>query len=384
MHPPSDVVSMRRDLHAHPEIGFEEFRTTAVVVEHLRSVGLSPRPLPGGTGVVCDIGAGSGPVVALRADIDALPILDTKDVPYRSRVEGVCHGCGHDAHTAILLAAATEIAAAELAGRVRLIFQPGEETLPGGALAVVEAGALKDVAQIFAVHCDPRLETGRIGLRTGAITAACDEVDVTLSGPGGHTARPHLTVDLVYALGQLITQLPATLSRRVDPRAALSMVWGSVEGGRAANAIPMSGRVRGTLRVFERDAWDRAEPLVRATIDQIVAPTGALAETNYTRGVPPVVNDAAAVEVQRAAVESALGPRAIVDTEQSMGAEDFAWYLESVPGALARLGVQAPGGASFDLHQGSFDIDETALEIGVRYTVGLARHAAATLQLTAD
>src|SRR5581483_11181571 len=140
---------------------------------------------------------GSGPVVALRADIDALPIPDEKSVPYRSTVDGVCHGCGHDAHTAILLAAAAELAAQDLPGRVRLVFQPAEESLPGGALAAIEAGALKDVELIFALHCDPRLETGRIGLRTGPITAACDHLQVTLSGPGGHTARPHLTVDLV-------------------------------------------------------------------------------------------------------------------------------------------------------------------------------------------
>lgn len=374
-----DVVALRRDLHAHPELAYEEKRTTDVIVDRLRRAGLAPQVLPGGTGATCDIGTvgPNGRLIALRADIDALPISDLKDVPYRSTVDGVCHGCGHDAHTAILLAAAAELARADLAGGIRLIFQPAEESLPGGALSVIAAGALDGVDQIFALHCDPRLETGRVGTRIGPITAACDRVDVVLSGAGGHTARPHLTADVVYAVGRLITDLPGLLSRRVDPRAALSMVWGAVDAGRADNAIPMSGRLRGTLRVFDRDAWDAAEPLVRTLVDQIVAPSGARVETSYVRGVPPVVNEAGAVAVQRAAIVSALGPGALVETEQSMGGEDFAWYLDSVPGALARLGVLRPGGGPFDLHQGTFDIDEDALALGVRYTVALARAALA-------
>jgi amidohydrolase len=370
----TDLIDLRRDLHAHPEVAFEEHRTTEVIVEWLHRAGLVPKVLPGGTGAVCDIGT-EGPLVALRADIDALPIADLKSVPYRSTNDGVCHGCGHDAHTAILLAAAAELARTDLPGRVRLIFQPGEETLPGGAKSVIDAGALDDVERIFALHCDPRLETGQIGTRVGAITAACDQVEVVLSGAGGHTARPHLTTDLVYAVGRLITDLPGLLSRRVDPRAALSLVWGSVDVGRAVNAIPMSGRLRGTLRVFGREAWDAAEPLVRELVDQIVAPSGGHAETIYLRGVPPVINDAGAVALQRAAVVSALGIGALTETEQSMGGEDFAWYLDHVPGALVRLGVRRAGSSPFDLHQGTFDIDEDALAVGVQYTVALVRTA---------
>ncbi|MFN2560082.1 MAG: amidohydrolase [Jatrophihabitans sp.] len=375
---PSDVVAVRRDLHAHPELAFVETRTTGVIMSYLEACGLKPQVLPGGTGVLCDIGS-DGPLIALRADIDALPLADEKAVSYRSTVEGVCHGCGHDAHTAILLGAAVQLAQQPLPGRVRLIFQPAEETVPGGAHAAVAAGVLDDVALIFALHCDPRLATGQVGVRVGAITAACDHVEVRLHGSGGHTARPHVTQDLVYALGRLITDLPGLLSRRVDPRAALSMVWGSVEGGRAANAIPTSGRLRGTLRVLRRDAWDAAGPMVTELVDEIVAPCGVTATTMYTRGVPPVLNSAAAVDVQRTAVLGALGAEALVDTEQSMGGEDFAWYLESVPGALARLGVRPPGGPAFDLHQGTFDIDEAALDVGVRYTVALAREALASL-----
>jgi amidohydrolase len=372
--PSLDVVAVRRDLHAHPELAYAETRTTGVIMNLLESFGLEPKVLVGDTGVVCDIGT-DGPLIALRADIDALPLSDEKAVPYRSTVDGMCHGCGHDAHTAILLGAAAELAAQPPSGRVRLIFQPAEETVPGGAVDTIAAGALDGVDQIFALHCDPRLVTGKVGVRIGPTTAACDQLEVVLSGAGGHTARPHMTQDVVYALGRVITELPGLLSRRVDPRAALSLVWGSVEGGRAANAIPMSGRLRGTLRVFGREAWDAAGPMVTSLVDQIAAPSGVRAETNYTRGVPPVINSAAAVSVQRAAVRTALGREALTETEQSMGGEDFAWYLEAVPGALARLGVRAPGGDAFDLHQGTFDIDERALEVGVRYTVTLAAEA---------
>lgn len=371
-----DVVAIRRDLHTHPELAHAETRTTAVVLDRLRTLGLAPEVLATGTGVVCDIGSGSGPVIALRADIDALPIADQKTVPYRSTIPGACHGCGHDAHTAILLGAAAELVRRELATTVRLIFQPAEETVPGGAVTVAASGALDGVHQIFALHCDPRLETGEVGVRVGPITAACDQVEVRFSGPGGHTARPHLTTDLIYAMGLVATELPALLSRRVDPRASLSVVWGAVEAGSAANAIPMLGTLRGTLRVLDVEAWQHAEPLVRELVDQIVAPTGVHAEMSYGQGVPPVVNDAIAVSRQREAVLDTLGPTALVETVQSMGGEDFAWYLTKVPGALARLGVRHPGAPDFDLHQGSFDIDEAALDVGVRYTVALAEHAA--------
>ena len=373
--PGFDVVAVRRDLHRHPELAFAEHRTTALIVDVLRGFGLQPEVLPRGTGVVCDIGPTGGPVIALRADIDALPIRDDKDVPYRSTVDGVCHGCGHDAHTAILLGAAAVLAIDRAAGPVRLVFQPAEETVPGGAPVAMAAGVLDNVSQIFALHCDPKITTGQVGLRVGPITAACDHLEVVLHGSGGHTARPHLTQDVVFALGQLITELPSLLSRRVDPRAALSLVWGAVEAGRAANAIPMSGRLAGTLRVFDRDAWADAKPLLETLIQQVVAPSGVQATTTYTRGVPPVVNDPAAVDVQRCAVLTGLGEAALTDTEQSMGGEDFAWYLDKVPGALARLGVRPPQGAAFDLHQGTFDLDEAALAVGVDYTVALARAA---------
>lgn len=370
----ADLVTFRRDLHRHPELGYGEHRTTGKLVEALSAVGLNPRVLPVGTGLACDIGTGDR-VVALRADIDALPLQDVKQVPYASGVPGVCHACGHDAHTTVVLGAALALASApELPGRVRVIFQPAEEGVPGGALDAIDGGVLKDVERIFALHCDPKLEAGRLGLRAGPITAACDQVDVRLTGPGGHTARPHNTVDLVYALGRVITDVPGLLSRRADPRHGMSLVWGAVHGGQAPNAIPQAGELTGTVRMLDRNAWEGADALVRQLVTEVVAPTGASVEVNYTQGVPPVVNEPVSTGLLRAAVEVALGPEAAGDTEQSLGGEDFAWYLGHVPGALARLGVRRPGatGPYLDLHRPTFDIDESALPVGVRVLVNAA------------
>ncbi len=372
----ADLRTVRRQIHSRPELGYAEHETTRLLARLLARTGLEPKVLPGGTGLYCDVGdARSEPVVALRADIDALPLTDAKDVPYRSTVDGVCHACGHDAHAAILLGAARAMAAApDLPGRVRVIFQAAEEAVPGGALDAIDGGVLKDVERIFALHCDPRLETGRVGLRTGPITAACDKVEVLLSGPGGHTARPHVTVDLVYALGKVITQVPGLLSRRADPRHGISLVWGAVDAGVAANTIPQHGVLRGTVRMLSRDAWIGAEDLVRRLIAEVAAPTGAVADIRYAQGVPPVVNDATSVGLLRAGTQAALGAQAPTETEQSLGGEDFSWYLDHVPGALARLGVRRPTatGPYLDLHQPTFDIDEDALAVGVRVLVHTA------------
>jgi amidohydrolase len=372
----ASVVAVRRQLHAHPELGHEEHQTTALLVQRLRAAGLDPKVLPSGTGLTCDIGTGER-TVALRADIDALPVQDRKSVAYRSTVDGICHACGHDVHTAMLLATGLALTAAPSpgpSGRVRLIFQPAEELTSGGAIGVIEAGALADVDAIFALHCDPRLEYGLVGLRAGPITAAADMVQVRLTGPGGHTARPHLTADLVYALGRVIVDLPGLLSRAVDPRAGLSLVWGNVEAGRAPNAIPSAGMVRGTVRMLDRAAWEAAPDLIRRLVAGIAAPSGATAEVDYVRGVPPVDNDPGATALLRAGATAALGSDSVVDTLQSLGGEDFAWYLDHVPGALARLGV-AKAGPPVDLHQGTFDVDERAIGAGVRVLLHTAYHA---------
>jgi amidohydrolase len=368
------LVSTRRHLHAHPELAFAEFETTSFLEQRLRAYGLSPKRLPAGTGLVCEVGSGD-PVVVLRADIDALPLADLKDVPYASTREGMCHACGHDVHTTVALGVLIALASMDgLPGTVRVVFQPAEETIPGGAIEVVASGVLEGASRAFALHCDPSVPAGTVGLRTGAITAACDRIDITLTGPGGHTARPQLTVDLVDALGRLITDLPGLLSRQVDPRSGMSLVWGAVNAGIAANAIPQRGALRGTVRVLDRELWKDAEELMRSLVERVVATTGAECDVDYVRGLPPVVNDPRAVVLMRNAALETVGADHVVLSPQSMGGEDFGWFAEVMPIALARLGTHG-GGAPLDLHRGTFDVDERAIGIGVRLMARTALHA---------
>ncbi|MCO1654799.1 amidohydrolase [Pseudonocardia humida] len=373
-----EVVATRRSLHAAPELGRQEYRTTELVARRLTAVGLEPRTLPSGTGLVCDIGYGER-CVALRADLDALPLAEDTGLPYASTVDGVMHACGHDAHTAIVLGAGLALASApSLPGRVRLIFQPAEEVQPGGALDIVADGAMEGVQRIFALHCDPRLAVGRVGTRVGPITSACDLLEVRLKSPGGHTARPHLTADLVEALGLLITQLPLLLTRQVDPRSGTVLVWGAVQAGEAANAIPQHGVLRGTLRTADHATWGELEGKIRMLVEQLLAPTGVTYELDHVRGVPPVVNEAVSAGILADSAITILGPDAATSTEQSSGGEDFAWYLEHVPGAMARLGVWPGHGPMRDIHQPTFDLDERALPFGVRVLTQAALAALTT------
>ena len=363
-----DLIEFRRDLHAHPELSWAETRTTRLVAERLTEAGLAVTRMDS-TGLIADLGD-SGPTVALRADLDALPVDDTTGDPWASTTPGVAHACGHDVHTAGLVGAALALAETHarglLQGRVRFFFQPAEEVMPGGALHLMGAGALDQVTRIFMLHCDPTLDVGTVGLREGPLTGAADALGVRLTGGGGHTSRPHLTEDLTFALGKVITELPAILSRRLDPRAGVSVVWGMVRAGSAHNVIPGSGQVAGTVRMLDSVAWADAEALVRELIEEIIAPYGVTADVDYRRGVPPVVNDARSTRVFGAAVERVLGLDGRVATAQSLGGEDFGWDLDRVPGAMARLGTRTPGGPTYDLHQGNLRIDERATAIGAR------------------
>lgn len=405
----AELVAFRRDLHMHPELGHQEFRTTAALKARLEAAGLEPRVLRIGTGLICDIGGtpdGTSrparparadrpdrpahpdrpdrPVLALRADIDALPIPDTKTgVSYRSTVPDRAHACGHDVHTTVVLGAGLVLA--ELAEQgllphpVRLIFQPAEEVLPGGATDAIECGALDGVGRIIGVHCDPRVDAGRIGLRHGPITSACDRLEVSLDGPGGHTARPHLTTDLVTAAAKVVTEVPALVSRRIDARSGLAVTWGRIEAGHACNVIPQHAELSGTIRCLDLAAWRQAPDLVHAAIQEIADLYRAKSEINYVRGVPPVVNEPVVTDLLRDAMAARRGHASVEDTEQSLGGEDFSWYLERVPGAMARLGVRTPGERGIrDLHQGDFDADEHAITVGVELFTAAALIDAAT------
>jgi amidohydrolase len=370
-------VAFRRDLHMHPELGNQEFRTTAAIKERLERAGLKPRVLPVGTGLVCDIGTDSGEwaggprMLALRADIDALPIPDTKsECAYRSIVPDRAHACGHDVHTTVVLGTGLVLAALHEQGLlprpVRLIFQPAEEVLPGGAADAIEGGALDGVRRILAVHCDPRVDAGKVGLRVGPITSACDRLEISLNGPGGHTARPHLTTDLVTAAARVVVDVPAIVARRVDSRSGLAMTWGRIDCGHAPNVIPQHAELAGTVRCLDLDAWRQAPDLVVGAIDEVANLHRAKSEITYVRGVPPVVNEVTSTELLQAAMAARRGTDSVETTEQSLGGEDFSWYLEHVPGAMARLGVRPPGERTVrDLHQGDFDVDEHAITVGV-------------------
>lgn len=343
-----------------------EEATTAFIAEVLAARGLEPHRFPG-TGLMVDIGPAEGEKIAFRADIDALPVTEATGLEFASRNTGVCHACGHDVHTTIALALACALAecAAELTVGVRVIFQPAEEVLDGGAPEVIAFGALESVAAIFAVHAEPKLKVGRVGLRTGAITSATDIVSVTVTGPGGHTSRPHVTADVVYGLGKLITDLPGLLSRRVDPRTGTVLVFGTVNAGYAPNAIPAQGTVTGTVRTADMGVWREIEQLVTGLIGEVLEPTGCQGHVQYTRGVPPVLNDDVATSLLADALSN-IDPQAVVQAPQSSGGEDFSWYLEKVPGSMARLGCFSGTGPKPDLHQGNLIVDERAISVGVR------------------
>ena len=367
-----ELVAIRRDIHAHPEIARTEVRTTALVADRLRLAGLEPRLLAG-TGLTCDIGPSPALTglrrVALRADIDALPLVETTGLPFASTVHGMSHSCGHDVHTTIVLGVGLVLAelhrAGELTRPVRLIFQPAEEVQPGGALDLLDQGVLDGVNEIYAVHCDPKVDAGSIGTRIGPITSASDEVTVTVTSSGGHTSRPHLTGDVVYALGQIITQVPAVLGRRLDPRSGVNLTWGAVSAGQAHNAIPTTGTVRGTLRCLDVRAWEQAAQVLHDAVEQVAAPYGVGVEVVHHRGVPPVENDELCTTALETAAREVLGPQSVLLTEQSLGGEDFAWYLTKVTGAMARLGTRTPGGRTYDIHQGDLQVDERAISAGV-------------------
>ncbi|WP_436701561.1 amidohydrolase [Nocardioides sp. BYT-33-1] len=369
-----ELVELRRDLHRHPELSWHEQRTSDRVVEHLERHGWQISRMPR-SGVVADLGEG-GSTVGLRADLDALPVADLTTDPWRSDAEGVAHACGHDVHTSALVGAGQALAELHaqglLPGRVRLLFQPAEEVMPGGARHLINHGALAGIDRIFALHCDPSVDVGAVGLRTGPITSAADRIDVRLEGNGGHTSRPHLTGDLTFALAKITSELPAVLSRRMDPRAGVSVVWGMLRAGSAANVIPDHGIASGTVRILDAEAWASCEAVVREAVLDIVRPYGVTASVDYLQGVPPVVNDRVSVAMVASAADEMLGLHHRTEVEQSLGGEDFGWYLEQIPGAMFRLGTRSPGGATFDLHQGDFEVDEAAIGYGARMLAGVA------------
>lgn len=372
------LVQWRRHIHAHPELSYEEERTTDFIAGELEKMGLKPRRFDLGTGLWCDVPAAKDAtakdVVALRADIDALPMDEESGLDFASRTEGVAHTCGHDAHTAMLLGAAELLVADPPPRPVRLIFQPAEETMPGGAKDCVEEGVVKGVDRILALHCDPHRRVGEVGVTAGPITSSNAKVRIRLESEGGHTARPHETQDTVFSTAELATGLTAVLDRRLDPRSGTVLTWGALHaGGDAPNVIPDHAELLGTLRSADRDVWATVEDLVREAVEDLAAPYGIRVELEYTQGVPPVVNDADCADLATEAVRRVLGKDGVGTADQSSGGEDFAWYTEEIPGVYLRYGVWDGKSEETDLHHPGFMLDESALEPGARLFDAFAR-----------
>ena len=378
-----EAIAFRRQLHMHPELSQREHQTTTAIATRLEVAHLPVRIPPSQLGVLCDVADdAAGPRIALRADIDALPLPDHKSVTYASRVPGVTHACGHDAHTTIVLGAGIALEALRRAaetdpdlpavGPVRLLFQPSEEKAPGGARDLIAEGALDEVDAILGLHCDPTLTVGQIGLRVGAVTSAVDLVQVTLRGPGGHTARPHLTVDLLEAAGRTLVELPALVAQRLpSAEGHARLVFGMIDGGHAPNVIPTETTMVGTFRTLHRDIWDAAPAVIEKALAEVLADYPVEAEIAQDHGAPPVVNDPVVTAIVTRAVVAALGEQAVTEAEPSQGGEDFSFYLDHIPGTYARLGVTSPEAESPGpaLHTSQFDIDERALAVGIRFLV---------------
>ncbi len=378
------VVAWRRHLHRHPELAFEEHETAAFVSERLTELGIAHRTGVARTGVVGEIvGQRPGPTLALRADLDALPIAEANTHDYASTRPGKMHACGHDAHTASLLGTAALLMQHRdhICGTVRLIFQPSEEKLPGGASVMLAENALEGTAAIVGQHVMPLLEVGRVGIRSGRYMASADEIYLDIIGRGGHAAQPHTLIDPVGIAAQLIVALQQLVSRRADPRLPSVLSFGRVEALGATNVIPERVHLEGTFRTFDESWRSRAHEAIRDMARGIVEGMGARLELEIRRGYPVLTNDEQLTASVRAAIEAYVGPENVVDLDLWMASEDFAYYTQALPGCFYRIGTRNEGrGIVHGLHTPQFDIDEEALALSTGLMAwlaldGLARQA---------
>lgn len=370
------VVELRRTIHRRPELGFEERETAALVERELDSLGIERRRVAG-TGIVARIdGPSPGPVVALRADMDALPIGERSGEPFASEIEGKMHACGHDAHTAMLLGTARVLAGAskELAGSVVLLFQPAEEG-PGGALPMIEEGALENphVDAIAMLHVDSRLEVGTIGVTPGSVNASADEFYVVVRGSGGHGGYPHTSIDAIPAAASMVLALQNVVARETDPLASAVVTIGTIAGGYRNNVIADEVKLSGTLRAHDPGVRDELETRMRRIVAGVAAAYNVHADVRVIRGYPPVRNNAQLAR-QFSEYLRANGRLRVESPAPTMGAEDFAYFAERVPGLLMRLGVGSESaGATHPIHSPQFRLDERALPLGVEAFVLFVR-----------
>ncbi len=366
------LIEWRRDFHMHPEVGFKEFRTAERVFEELTRLNIEATSGIGGTGVTGLIKGGQkGKTIALRADMDALPITEENNVPYRSKNKGVMHACGHDAHTSMLLGAATILAGLKgsLKGNVKLIFQPAEEVPEGGASTLIREGVLikPKVNAVVGLHLVPRFPSGVVAIKEGVVTAATDKLEIRIIGKSGHAARPYEGVDSIVVASQVICSIQAMITRRTDALDPKIVSIGRICGGEAHNVIAKEVTMSGTIRTFSKEARQIVQELIRKTCQSIAQSMGAKADIEIGKGNPPQVNHPGLFKVLRAELPESLGKDSVMEyTLPSLGGEDFALYSEKVPGFFFNLGCgEGRGGVSNPLHNSRFDFDEAILPKGV-------------------
>ena len=361
-----ELIEWRRDFHMHPELGFELQRTSKIVADEMERMGYRVRRGVGKTGVVAEIGEG-GKVVAIRADMDALPILEMNDTEYVSQNKGVMHACGHDSHTAMALGAALLLSKEKLPGRVRFLFQPCEETTDeeglSGAQRMSAEGAMDGVDYVIAQHVDPAMPVGRIGITAGPASGGVDSWHAVIKGKGGHGAHPDKTIDPFYMLAHVIMALNGIVSRRLNPFDPAVISIGSIHGGQTENVIPENLKITGTLRFTDESVHQQIHAEIKRAFD-IVKVLGGYYEIRYEIGGPPMINDKYVSEVIEKTGKDLLGPDGVGEYEKTLGAEDFGEFMKYAPGAMFTLGTQKKGHEDYLLHHPKFDLDERALPIG--------------------
>jgi amidohydrolase len=375
------VIADRRDLHEHPELAYQEFRTSGIVAERLRALGVEDVRTgiaqTGVTGLIRGRKGGEGPTVLLRADMDALPIHEENEVDYRSQTPGVMHACGHDAHTAMLLGTTRLLMERrdDFAGTVKVLFQPSEELPPGGAKPMIEAGVLEDpkVDAAFGIHIAQDSPVGVIEVRPGPAMAAADRFSITIRGKGGHGAKPQDTIDPIVIGAQIVTALQTLVARNIDPTQEAVVTVGVFKAGQAFNVIPDTAELGGTVRTFTAANRDYLERRIEELVRGIATAMGAEVDFSYTRGYPATVNDPAMTELVQQEAARVVGEEGVHEGDLMMGAEDFSYFLEAVPGAFWFVGSQNPErGLVWGHHHPRFDLDEAAMAIGMESMVNVA------------
>tara|TARA_B100000953_G_scaffold51449_1_gene39706 strand:- start:3011 stop:4171 length:1161 start_codon:yes stop_codon:yes gene_type:complete len=360
------LIQWRRDFHQYPELGFEEHRTSSIIAETLISFGMSPKTGVGKTGVTADLNFGEGPTIALRADMDALPMQETSGLSFSSKHDGVMHACGHDGHMAMLLGAAKILSQMdkELTGTIRFIFQPAEEG-EGGARYMIEDGCLEGVDEIYGIHVWNYQPVGEVGAKEGPILAAADLFDIIIKGVGGHGATPQGTVDAVIVAAHLIQALQTIVSRNTNPLESTVITIGEINGGHNFNIIADKVRLAGTTRAYTKENRSMIQRRMQEIIDGIAKSFGAEITFNYTDGYPPTINHAGPVKKVLQAAGKVVGPGA-GEPYLSMGGEDFSYYLQKVPGCFFFVGSAPDGQKQFSTphHCSHFNMDESALSVG--------------------